>query len=90
MTAFGVNGVLADPRLEIYNSKGVVTDSNDTYAPSLTSVFASVGAFSFIPGSKDAALTVSLPPGNYTIHVAGADGGKGTAIVEIYELPEPN
>jgi len=46
-----------------------------------------VGAFPFVPGAKDAALTVSLPPGGYTVQVQGAGGGTGTALVEIYELP---
>jgi hypothetical protein len=48
---------------------------------------ASVGAFALNLGSKDAAITVSLPAGGYTVQVSGADGGVGEAIVEIYELP---
>jgi hypothetical protein len=87
LAALGVSGTLADPVLAIFNSKGVIIDSNDTYAPALASVFTSVGAFAFVPGAKDAALTVSLPPGGYTVQVAGTDGGTGTAIVEVYELP---
>ena len=85
--ALGVPGILADPKLEIYNSSQIKVGENDTYAPALASVFASVGAFAFVPGAKDAALTVSLPPGGYTVQVSGADGGTGTAIVEVYELP---
>ncbi|MBC7366388.1 MAG: hypothetical protein H7343_06170 [Undibacterium sp.] len=46
-----------------------------------------MGAFPLPPGSKDAALVVALPAGGYTVQVSGADGGTGTAIVEIYELP---
>jgi hypothetical protein len=84
--ALGVPGTLVDPKLSIYSSQ-VKVGENDTYAPGLASVFASVGAFAFVPGAKDAALTVSLPPGGYTVQVSGADGGTGTAIVEIYELP---
>jgi len=87
LAALGVGGTLADPKLEIFDSRNVVIGSNDTYAPGLASVFASVGAFGFVTGAKDAALTVSLPPGGYTVQVSGADGGTGTAIVEVYELP---
>jgi len=87
LAALGVGGTLADPKLEIFDSRNVVIGSNDTYAPALASVFASVGAFGFVPGATDAALTVSLPPGGYTVQVSGADGGTGTAIVEVYELP---
>ena len=42
------------------------------------------GAFALIEDSKDAAFVVALPPGNYTMHAAGADDGEGTALVEIY------
>ncbi len=87
LTPLGVTGVLADPKVEIYNSSGVKIGENDTYAASLASTFASVGAFALIPGSKDAALVVALPAGGYTVQVSGADGGTGSAIVEIYELP---
>ena len=44
--------------------------------------------FGLTQGSKDAAITVSLPAGGYTVQVSGADGGVGEAIVEIYELPQ--
>ena len=50
--------------------------------------FGSVGAFG-LPGaaSKDAALLVSLPPGNYSVQAAGAAGTTGVALVEVYEVP---
>ena len=86
LTDFGVSGVLADPKLEIYSSSTKVTE-NDNWASSLATISASVGAFAFNTGSKDAAITVSLPAGGYTVQVSGADGGVGEAIVEIYELP---
>ena len=87
--ALGVPGVLADPKLELFSAAAVPLQigGNDNYASSLAPVFASVGSFALVPGGKDAAFTVSLPAGGYTVQVAGADGGTGTAIVEIYELP---
>jgi len=83
---FGVTGILADPKLELYSGNTKI-DQNDNWSSSLSSAFSSAGAFSLIPGSKDAAITVSLPAGGYTVQVSGADGGVGEAIVEIYELP---
>ena len=83
---FGVTGNLADPKLELYSGNTKI-DQNDNWSSSLSSVFSSAGAFSLTPGSKDAAITVSLPAGGYTVQVSGADGGVGEAIVEIYELP---
>lgn len=83
----GVSGVLADPKLELFNSDRVSIGSNDNYAANLAATFSSVGAFALPVGSKDAALVVNLAPGGYTVQVSGADGGTGIAIVELYELP---
>jgi len=44
-----------------------------------------LGAFGLGSGSKDAALLVELDPGVYTAQVAGASGGSGEALVEIYD-----
>jgi len=85
LAAFGVPSVLADPKFEIYRS-GTKIMENDTWAPSLATTFAKVGAFGLLDGSKDAALVVSLPPGGYTIQVSGADGGTGEALVEVFEI----
>jgi hypothetical protein len=47
-----------------------------------------VGAFVLAGNSsKDAALLVTLAPGNYTVQVRGADGTNGVALVEVYEVP---
>ena len=86
---FNLTGVLADPKLELYTATAAPEriGLNDTYDASLAPVFASVGSFALVPGSRDAAFIVNLPPGGYTVQVSGADGGTGIAIVEIHELP---
>ena len=83
---FGVPSVLSDPKLEIYQGSTKIGE-NDNWAATLSTTFSSVGAFGLTAGSKDAAITVSLPAGGYTVQVSGADGGVGEALVEIYELP---
>ena len=83
---FGVPGVLADPKLEIYQGSTKIGE-NDNWSAMLSTAFSSVGAFQLTPGSKDAAITISLPANGYTVQVSGADGGVGEALVEIYELP---
>ena len=84
---FNLPGTLTDPKIEIFNAAQVKVVENDTWAASLTPTFDSVGAFRLVAGSRDAAVTANLAPGNYTVQVSGADGGSGIAIVEIYELP---
>ena len=86
LDAFGVPDVLADPKLEIYRGSVKISE-NDNWSSTLSTTFSSAGAFGLIPESKDAAITVSLPAGSYTVQVSGADGGVGEALVEIYELP---
>jgi len=86
LSEFGVTGVLTDPKLEIYSGSTKIAE-NDNWSVTLAATSASVGAFALTAGSKDAAITVSLPAGGYTVQVSGADGGVGEAIVEIYELP---
>jgi WD40 repeat protein len=83
---FGVPGVLSDPKLEIYQDSTKIGE-NDNWSSMLSNAFSSVGAFQLTPGSKDAAITISLPAKAYTVQVSGADGGVGEALVEIYELP---
>jgi Immunoglobulin domain len=87
---FGVNGQLADPLLEVHqtvNGQDTVIASNDNWNANLAAVFSQVGAYQFLPGSKDAALLITLPPGIYTAQVSGVNLGTGDGVVEVYEVP---
>jgi len=58
--------------------------------PATATIMTAAGAFSLpepYNGVYDAAMVVTLPPGNYTALVSGNDGGSGIALFEIYELP---
>ena len=55
--------------------------------PANATVMTTVGAFSLVSGSADAAMIVTLPPGNYTAQLSGVSGTTGIALVEIYEVP---
>lgn len=85
LAAFGVQGALADPKLQIFQGERLVAE-NDDWSPSLATAFGRVGAFSLVAGSFDAALTLTLQPGAYTAQITGVNGGTGEALVEIYEL----
>ena len=84
--SFGVEGTLADPKLEVFRD-GSPLRTSDNWHPSLAPSFAAVGAFALQPGSRDAALVLSLPPGSYTATVSGVNDTSGAALVEVYELP---
>ena len=88
---FNVPGTLADPTLQLTDlGSGAVLASNASWSgdPAVASAAAAVGAFTWQePGSKDSAILVTLPPGNYTAAVAGAGNDTGVALVEVYEVP---
>lgn len=89
LTAFGVGGVLEDPKLELFDATR--PDSpiaiNDNWEPSSAATFPRVGAFSLTPNSGDAVLLITLPPGSYTAQVSGVGNTTGVALVEVYEAP---
>jgi hypothetical protein len=91
LTQFGVNGVLAQPSLSVYNSAGAVIASNtgwgtNTNPALIASTAASVGAFALTSGSADCALIASLPAGAYTVQVSGLNSTTGVALAEVYEV----
>lgn len=100
LTAFGVAGALNDPLLTVYDSKQGVVARNDNWgtpqpldasqslgtAADIAAADTAAGAFALTPGSADAALVLTLNPGAYSAVVAGANGAKGNAMVEVYEV----
>ena len=87
---FGVPGTVVDPQLILFNATSTKIAENNDWGgtPELTAAFASVGAFALPAAtSKDAALLVTLPPGNYTAQASGVNATTGVALVEVYEVP---
>ncbi len=86
---FGVPGVVADPQLTLFNGQSVKIGENNDWGgtTALTAAFGSVGAFALPTPSKDAALLVTLPPGNYSVQATGTGTTTGVALVEVYEVP---
>ncbi|MFM8617236.1 MAG: N-acetylmuramoyl-L-alanine amidase, partial [Opitutaceae bacterium] len=88
LAALGVEGTLANPRLEVFSAEGTRIADNDDWDPALAATFRSVAAFALPDRSRDAALVVELPAGRgYTAQVSGVGGTTGEALVEVYELP---
>ena len=90
---FYVPGTLLDPVLTLFIDQTVIATSDDwssdpVYAAMLRKAFATTYAFAFVEGSKDAALLVTLAPGNYTVQTSGKNGGTGVALVEVYEIDQ--
>jgi hypothetical protein len=90
---YHVTGPLLHPELSIHqavNGKDVVlyTDTGWGSNPVLFEAAARLSAVPPLqPGSADSELLVTLPPGQYTAEVSGADGGAGVALCAVYQLP---
>ena len=91
LTQYGVDGVLARPVLTLLSgstplarNQGWDTAAN---AADVAEAARQVGGFPLPAGSADAALLVTVTPGVYTLHVSGANGTTGVALVEVYEVP---
>lgn len=92
LAPFGVTGTLADPQLKLYSGSNVLASNSGWGGSSdIAAAAASVGAFPWgDPSSKDSAILVTLPPGGYTVQVAGAGGtagDTGVSLVEVYDVP---
>jgi outer membrane protein assembly factor BamB/subtilisin family serine protease len=91
LTPFGVTGVLADPKLELFNSASASIATNDNWDGALGTVFTAVGAFGLPAASKDAALATTLgTAGSFTAQITGVGGTTGIALAELYDAdPAP-
>lgn len=87
-----VEGVLQDPKLELFLSDGVqqtMLAENDDWETETSSEAVRIletGAFELDSGSKDALIMTTLPAGVYSATLSGIDGGVGVGLLEIYLL----
>ncbi|MGI9088551.1 MAG: hypothetical protein ACR2HH_12560 [Chthoniobacterales bacterium] len=80
-------GRLADPVLELYNAGGQVISANDNWQDAQPTEIRDTG---LAPAdAREAALVQTLPVGNYTAILRGANATSGTGLVEVYDL-EPD
>lgn len=86
---FGVNGVLADPKLELHSSTALLQTNDNWSEAANASTIATLNtqqAFALPANSKDAVILVTLPPGVYSAVVAGVNNTTGTTLLEVYEV----
>lgn len=82
----GVRSPLGDPTLALHDASGRILATNDNWSAADAAAMATVGAFALPPGSRDAALIRTLPPGVYSVVVNGAASPTGVSLLELYEL----
>lgn len=79
-----IAGMMRDPTLELRDSSGTVLVFNDDWQDTQS---ADVIATDMPPAHpRESAIVATLPPGSYTVHLIGACGRGGIAILDIYDL----
>jgi hypothetical protein len=79
----GVAGAMADPTLELHDSRGGLIGSNDNW----TTNHNAIAALGMAPNSsREAAIIATLQPGNYTCVLQSKTGAAGVALFELYDL----
>ena len=90
LAAFGVANPLAQPALRLRDSSGRLLATEAGWGgaarASLADAAAAVGAFP-LSAAADVALLLTLPPGAYTVEVAGVANARGEALLEVYDVP---
>ena len=93
---FGVNGVLAAPRLQLCDAGDNVVLQNQGWTtpasglPALVAAMTGTGAFPLVANSSDAAAIVTLPPGAYSMQILDSAGGPGgVTLAEVYDAGSP-
>jgi len=85
LASYGVSGVLSDPTLTIYDSKGSVIASNDNWQDDPNANLIQKNGLT-PPNALESALVLHLPAGAYTAIVRGANDGTGVGLAEVYTL----
>jgi hypothetical protein len=87
LTAFGVAGVLPDPKLKLVDQNGTEIASNDDWRANQAAIMAEAPTLA-PPMDAEAALLATVGPGLYTAIVEGKNA-TGVATVEVYAITVP-
>jgi len=87
LATLGVNGVLPDPMLTLFNSSGVAIANNDNYQESPDWLM--MGLIGIRPKNPlESGILMTLAPGAYTAIVQGVGGQTGIALVSVHDTDD--
>lgn len=86
LSGFGVPDPLPDPTLELRNEDGTLVLNNDNWEddPAQAAELDTHGLA--LANHLESGIAASLPPGNYTALLRGANNGIGVGLVEVYDV----
>ena len=96
LTSFGLQGALADPRLELHDANSTIGTNDDWQTSQLGGVItsdqvAAIQNSGVAPANPaEPAIIATLPAGGYTAIVQGGGSAQGVATVEVYDLSANN
>lgn len=88
LAAFGIQGALSDPQIQVSNSVEYNNDwrTIDDDSGSGNALEEKLDEKHFSPtDSRESALWPTFTPGGYTVQLSGANGSKGIGLIEFYE-----
>jgi hypothetical protein len=86
LSSSGISNPLNDPVLDLHGANGEVLASNDDWIEPHSQIEEILATGVAPRDSFEAAVLISLAPGNYTAVVRGKNNGTGIALVEAYQL----
>ena len=93
LTQYGVSNVLANPQLELHDANGTIARNDNWQTTEIGGIItsdqvAAIRNSTLAPSdSAEAAIIVTLSPGNYSAIVRGVNTTIGNGLVEVYALP---
>ena len=89
LTALGVPNALANPMLELRDRNGALLIANNDWQDNPAQA-AELAAAGLAPTNQfESAIATTLPPGPYTVLLAGLNSGTGVGLVEVYDRGAP-
>ncbi len=94
LAQFGVPNVMADPKIEVYDTAGVMIYSNNDWSTQVTvpgqtapQPASAITASGRAPtDTRESSLLMTLAPGAYTVQLSGVSSTVGNALVEVYDI----
>jgi hypothetical protein len=86
LTDFGVPGALANPTLELRDSNGALLVANNDWQDDAAQAAELTAAGLAPTNNLESGIFATLPPGAYTVLLAGVNNGTGVGLVEVYDL----
>jgi hypothetical protein len=89
LVASGLNGVLADPTLQLRDSGGALIMQNDDWQDDSTQAAELTALGLGLSDSRESGIVTTVQPAAYTVIAAGKNLTSGVGLVEIYDADVP-